>query len=145
MHLLSAGDPAPVDGPAPPHLSLGPWLQQPATDAITVVFETSAPLPGRVVVDGKSFDAGNGTHHEARVTGLAPSTAYRYHVEAGDAVTDETSFATLPAAGAPISFVVWGDHRTDGDDHRRGAQAVLAEQPDFIVDTGDLVDHSSEE
>ncbi len=126
------------------HVTLGPWLQSPASDGVTVVFESSAPAPARVLCDGRAFDAGAGTHHVARLAGLAAAHAYRYRIELGGAVRDEAAFATAPRGDEPVTFVVWGDHRSDGDAHRRGAAAVLAEAPDFIVDTGDLVARSDE-
>jgi hypothetical protein len=129
---------------AVPHIARGPWLLQPRPDGISIQWETSAPVASQVVVDGKTFDGGNGAHHGVNVTGLNPSSSYSYHVVVNGEATSDANLVTAPAQGGErVKFVVYGDNRTDGDAHRLVADGILAEGPDFVVNTGDLVDSSS--
>jgi 3',5'-cyclic AMP phosphodiesterase CpdA len=64
-------------------------------------------------------------------------------VEAGAARSEQAALATAAQPGERLRFVVYGDNRTDGDAHRRVVEAIEAEGPDFLVNTGDLVDASN--
>ncbi|MGZ3438498.1 MAG: metallophosphoesterase [Polyangia bacterium] len=123
----------------------GPWLLAPTASGATIAWETSTAVASTAVVDGKSYDGGAGTHHSARVDGLEPSHAYGYHVEAGAARSEEATLTTAPAdKSARVRFVVYGDNRTDGDAHRRVVDAIAGEGADFLVNTGDMVNASSD-
>jgi hypothetical protein len=130
--------------PGPPHVVRGPWLVGPRPDGITIQWETSQPSSSQAVVDGKIFDGGSGTHHSARIDGLLPSHSYPYHVTVGEKKSPESELMTAPGErGERVKFVVYGDNRTNGDVHRLVAQGIDAEGPDFVLNTGDLVDVSS--
>jgi hypothetical protein len=122
----------------------GPYLLAPTTDAITVSWETAGEAASTLVVDGRRFDGGSARHHSVHVTDLQPSRTYPYHVEAGGEATEEAELRTAARPGERVRFVVYGDNRTNGDAHRRVSQAIAAEQPDFLLNTGDLVAQSSE-
>lgn len=124
----------------------GPWLLKPTTTTATIVWETDRAAPSTAIVDGQPWDGGAGTHHVAQVTGLEPSRSYPYHVEVGAQRSDDSELATAPAdTSARIRFVVYGDNRTDGDNHRRVADAIRDEGADFAINTGDLVNSSSDD
>lgn len=138
--LAAAGSAA-----AAPRMLKGPYLQDLAPESITVMWQLDVPQPAQLVVDGPSgsqtiaVPAGRIT--EAKVSGLAPSSRYRYRVLAGDASwTGE--FATAPPLGkdVPHSFVVVGDSRYFVEQHRRVVQRMSQEVPDFVLGTGDMVD-----
>ncbi|HZS38603.1 MAG TPA: metallophosphoesterase [Polyangia bacterium] len=129
---------------SPPQIIKGPWLVAPTQDGITVVWETDQPAPSQAIVDGKAFDGGADAHHVAHVTGLSPSQSYPYHVEVGAAHSEDGTLSTAARPGERVRFVVYGDNRTDGDAHRRVVEAIQTEGPDFLVNTGDLVDSSSD-
>ena len=123
----------------------GPYLQDLAPTSITVMWQLERPAPARLVVTGpggeRAQEVGPAKIVEARVTGLAPASRYRYHVEvAGEVWKGE--FATAPEVGAevPFSFVVLGDTRYSTDAHRRVIERVSQEVPDFVLGTGDMVD-----
>jgi hypothetical protein len=126
-----------------PHVVRGPWLLHPRTDGISVEWETSAPVASTLIIDGRTLDGGGGAHHHVRVDGLQPSSTYKYHVEVNGEASSEADLVTAPSASERIRFVVYGDNRTDGDAHRLIADAIEKEGPDFLVNTGDLVDSSS--
>jgi hypothetical protein len=155
VHAVSAGQVhiAPtLDGEADPTIQAatatvarGPWLLAPASDGVSIVWETDQPVASTAVVDGKSFDGGAGTHHVAKVTGLDASHAYPYHVDVAGVSTEAAEFTTAPAdTSARVRFVVYGDNRTDGDAHRRVVDAIRNEGADFLINTGDMVASSND-
>jgi hypothetical protein len=127
-----------------PHIVRGPWLLSPKPDGISIQWETSAPVASQAVVDGKTYEGGSGAHHSVVVTGLNPSSSYTYHVVTNGDASSEAELVTAPAQGGErVKFVVYGDNRTDGDAHRLVVDGIAGEGPDFLVNTGDLVDASS--
>jgi hypothetical protein len=125
----------------------GPYLQNVTGQSVTLMWESSHRVAGKVeLLDGsrRVIDSEESEIHEVVVDGLEPGTRYRYRVTAdGDSVTGE--FATAPEAGAPFSFVVFGDSRSNAGSHRRVVERVRREVPDFILGTGDMVDRGSRE
>jgi Calcineurin-like phosphoesterase len=129
---------------AVPHIVRGPWLLGPTPNGISIQWETNKPVASQAIVDGKTYDGGAGAHHSVLVTNLSPSSAYKYHVVVGDDASPESDLVTAPAQGGErVKFVVYGDNRTDGDAHRQVIDGIGSEGADFIVNTGDLVDSSS--
>src|SRR5205085_2023216 len=57
----------------------------------------------------------------------------------GAARSEELTLAPPPAPGEPVTFLVYGDTRTNGDDQRRVIDAMAAEDADAVLNTGDLV------
>jgi len=129
-------------------ITRGPFLQQLKTDSIVVVWETDSDTDGRVEYGltaglGSTVTGSTGSHHEVAVTGLQPSTAYHYKVVSGATESPPGLFSTAPLAHEPFRFVVFGDNRDeDGDhfNHEALMPAILAEAPDFVINTGDMVD-----
>ena len=117
----------------------GPYVQMARADGVTIVYDTATEVAGKVVVDGKTFTGPRETHHEIAVTGLEPGRVYPYHVEAGNIRSEALELTTTPAPGEPVTFVVYGDTRTNGDIHRRVAKAMLSEGADVAINTGDMV------
>jgi hypothetical protein len=129
-------------------VTIGPLLELPGADTMTVVWETDTAGTGSVTVrDG----AGNEkeivspdatTRHVVTIGGLAPDTRYEYTVFAdGDAVY-RSWFRSLPEQG-PYRVAFIGDTR--GND---GVTSVIFSQvdvynPRFIVMLGDFVDKSN--
>jgi hypothetical protein len=141
-------DGAPRPTSSRPELVRGPWVLAPTPTSVTVVWETSVPAPSTLVLDGRRIDGGAGAHHAVTVRDLAPSSAYRYRVEVeGAAPSEEAQVVTAPLPGASerVRFVVYGDNRSNGDAHRRVVSAIAAEGADFLLNTGDLVDHDADD
>ena len=78
------------------------------------------------------------------MTSLQPNTRYEYSIESmGEA--GKGSFKTPPAGAEPFRFVVYGDNRSRHDVHRRViAQVLKLGAPDFIMQTGDMVENGNE-
>src|SRR5437868_6380244 len=76
-------------------------------------------------------------------TSLQPNTRYEYNISSqGDA--GKGSFKTPPAGAEPYRFVVYGDNRTRHDVHRRVMAEVMKYGiPDFILQTGDMVENGN--
>lgn len=128
-----------------PRMLKGPYLQDLAPTSITIMWQLDQAAPARVVVDGpggsRALEVAPARIGEATIDQLAPSSRYRYRVEAtGRSWTGE--FATAPEIGvdAPFSFIVMGDTRSGVDAHRRVIERIAQEVPDFVLGTGDMVD-----
>jgi hypothetical protein len=129
-----------ADEPEPTGILRGPYVQMVSTDGATIVFDTAEAVHGAVVVDGRRFEGRKAaTHHEIAVSGLAPASAFSYHVEAGAARSEDLELTTAPTRGEPVTFLVYGDTRTNGDVHRRLVRAMATEGADMAINTGDLV------
>jgi acid phosphatase type 7 len=76
------------------------------------------------------------------LTGLAPNTQYNYEV--GGSKSLKGSFKTAAPPDQPYNFVLYGDNRTRHDVHRNViAQLLKHGIPDFVVQTGDMVEDGS--
>src|SRR5580692_429431 len=101
---------------AAPRMLKGPYLQNVAPDAITIMWQLDEPVPASLVITGpngaRAVDVNADRVAEVRVDKLQPATKYHYEVTIGDQRWNG-DFATAPAAGStgPFSFVVFGDTR----------------------------------
>lgn len=161
----AAARPGPGAGPgavrAALRFTIEPYLQDVRPDGIVVAWATDVPSTGVVRVDRgsvrTSFVAETAaTHHKVRVSGLAAGQRYGYVVavrRAGDVgpapAAEVTSapaeFATAPLADSPFLFLVYGDNRDRDADHLAVIRAMQPEQPDLIVQTGDMVSRAGDE
>lgn len=142
-----------------------PYLQWVTADGMTIRWETSRP--GTTTVRwGKAVQftgegeqrvgklpelAGDDSmtqHHELRLEGLEPETAYYYQTVTVDDLGRELtspflSFQTACVGDTPFAFAVISD--TQGNPEVNGAIADLAwaQRPNFVVHPGDLVDTGS--
>lgn len=100
------------------------------------------------------------TLHRVRIAGLRPGTTYHYRVSlrsegspgtpgpaGGAARVDlpEVTFHTPPSAGRPLRLVVYGDSRSGHAIHAQAIQSILDEDPDLVLNTGDVVERGTEE
>ncbi|MCP4575658.1 MAG: hypothetical protein GY846_05180 [Deltaproteobacteria bacterium] len=87
--------------------------------------------------------------HLYRLQDLAPGTRYNYHMEYDNPYNDtdrsrtkEFFFTTPPAGLRDFRFIAYGDSRDPQQTpkrHRSVAANFLRHQPDFIINTGDLL------
>lgn len=124
-----------------------PYLQYPTPTAMSILWETTKPLPGEVEY-GETEALGrkvieNGaprTLHEVRLSGLKPGTLYYYRVRSGEAVSPVYSFRTAPPEGTGRwRLAVYGDSRSNPAVHRAIVEQIARKQVDLIVHTGDMV------
>ena len=78
--------------------------------------------------------------YRAHLTGLKPDTEYRYEVThgAGAALAAKT-FRTFPDKPVPITFIAYGDSRSNPKAHHDVASGFAAHKPLFILHDGDLI------
>ena len=135
----------PAQDPAAAQIVSGPYLLWPATDSMTVMWETDIAAPSRV-----DYGVGSPTEafvedpnlvrrHKVELTDLAADTAYRYQVASGPAVSEVSSFATAPATPRPFRLAVYGDSRGDPDTYASVVAAMIESAPEIAIHLGDLV------
>jgi predicted phosphodiesterase len=133
---------------ARPRMLKGPYLQDLAPTAVTVMWQLEQARPARVIVEGpggrREQEVTAARISEARIEGLEPSSRYRYRVVVEDAAW-EGQLATAPPLGkdVPITFAVIGDSRYGVEQHRKIVERIAREAPDFVLGTGDVVDDGS--
>lgn len=122
-----------------------PYVQNPASDAITVRWLSEANAPGILSVDlptgtqhfkstpveatalsySRFAEEPGGPHpavpylHSVRVTGLQAGTSYKYIVAQGSDAREGT-FSTAPAADQPVRFLVYSDPETEPESSTSG-------------------------
>jgi hypothetical protein len=124
----------------------GPVLSDVTSTSARLAWATNRPARGRVLSEGVEWrSAGSGIYHQVQLTGLAPGREYEYlvQVRAGheQAQSDHYVFRTPPLGLSNWSFLVFGDTRSNHDDHRAVVRAMLRvlPRPWLILHTGDLV------
>lgn len=121
-----------------PYLS---WVNDPQT-TITVSWQTEEPESAIVEYGLDTTDTdtitseGIDTSHSIEITGLEPSTTYYYRLGSDRRFQ---GFRTAVASGLPFTFCVFGDNRSDSAAHQRVVDRIVAIEPDFALNTGDLV------
>jgi predicted phosphodiesterase len=129
-------------------LARGPYLQSVTADTIIVVWETDRPSPGEVVYGetearaSRVADPEVGTRHAVTLTDLVPYTAYHYRVESGGVPLSQGAIFRTAASPEQVAFefVVFGDTRTQHQFHQAVVEGIVAQKPDFVIHTGDLVE-----
>jgi hypothetical protein len=141
----------------PPRVVNGPILTEVTDTGVDVRFELAAPAPAFVEVRPDppagaakkapvvSRDAAVTTMHVVPMTGLEPATRYLYRVVSGTLVIHDGHFKTAPrpGSGAPITFLAYGDCRTDAAAHGAVIRAMAQYPSDFVVNTGDMVERGN--
>ncbi|MHC4445906.1 MAG: metallophosphoesterase [Planctomycetota bacterium] len=128
-----------------------PYLQNPSTDGMTIMWETRQSSIGMVEYgrhsdnpqyDGKSSEAAPSKIHRVRITSLQPGTKYAYRVKVGKSVFTDV-FTTKPASTDRVRFVIIGDDKNWGDRWQNSPlpRHLESKQPDFILILGDLANN----
>ena len=153
-------------GAADAPFTKGPYLANAGPTAVTIHYETASPGGGIVQFgtggamnrqvpaalfekysypsDSKDKSSPKVTAYlyRARLTDLTPGTAYRYQVlpaGKGGPASAAKALRTFPLKPERITFVAYGDTRTNPADHRTVAAALVRQEPLFILHDGDLV------
>jgi predicted phosphodiesterase len=160
-----SGDPA-LDGQA--KLLRGPYLQSVSGGTVTVSWTTDVGATSRVhywsdpkhvqVASGRTFVPTPSTdnsllagtlplafQHEVALPSLVPNEAYHYQVVSLPGPQPTAVFHAPPDESGDFSFFVFGDTRTNGDDHCQViADMVPFVEADvnaaFVLHTGDMVE-----
>ena len=123
--------------------TVAPYVQDVRSDGFTVVFETGSDVAAETRA-GDVRVTTRGTHHEAVLRGLPAGTRTRYTVtiDGSDAGGGQVA---LPDAGRALTFLVYGDTRNGGAVGAELARLAVAEAPDLVLYTGDIVPDGSDE
>jgi len=139
---------------ATPALARGPYVSKVTNDSAVIFFEMkpAQPSPNLLVryasagIVSERQLGSEALKHEVQLTGLSAGFIYRYEIVAASkggakrqTVLASGAFATPPDQPRQVRFVVYGDTRSQPEIHRQVAEAIAAEQPAFVVHTGDLV------
>ena len=125
-----------------------PWIQDATATSVTVAWEagTAGGTQNLVYGAGTAMDttvAGtlvSSKLYTATVTSLPSSSNFSYKVVSGADQSTPGSFVTAPEGREPFRFGVTGDNRTDNNGHANVVAATLPFAPDFMLNTGDIVD-----
>jgi predicted phosphodiesterase len=77
--------------------------------------------------------------HKVWLENLQPGQVYNYSIAAAAPGNKTYYFRTIPADTNEVTFVVYGDSRTNPAEHRRIIEQIIKKNPDFVIHTGDLV------
>jgi 3',5'-cyclic AMP phosphodiesterase CpdA len=78
--------------------------------------------------------------HRIPLSGLKPSTRYRYAVQDSVGRWHPGTFRTAGPREQPFTFLVYGDCRSNFERHRAVVEGMLTEGAAFAVNTGDFVE-----
>ena len=146
LALAAAAQPAEAGGGGSPFRK-GPYLQNISATSATIMWESDERAPALLEIGGepaRRIQVKADDIQEVVVDGLQPGRRYPYTVTVGSAVA-RGEFATAPVAGAPFSFIVFGDSRDSTGSHQRVIARVSDEVVDFILGTGDIVGEGHKE
>lgn len=137
--------------PSDPHI--GPFLQNPGTDAMSIVWvrhddapcsltweRDGEPAREQVTRPGRPIERSGDVRYEARLTGLLPGTRYRYSLKCPGG-TVSSSFGTLPLSPDRLTFIYYGDNKDGAETHRRVVSRFDQHSPAFILHSGDMTNH----
>jgi len=125
----------------------GPYIQKGSTEGVTICWESDSAVPATVGIARVSSEKNwkltpvneGGDFHEVRIEGLEPGTEYDYYVQETGGKQEAGRFKTFPGNPEPFRFIAYGDCRSQHDIHRRIVAHMLKFEPEFIVNSGDLV------
>jgi acid phosphatase type 7 len=134
----------------------GPYVTAVSDSDATIRFELDTAAPAVIEVTAQPSGAGDASAkrpsrfgspevsamHRVHVTGLQPATSYAFVVRVGGSAVADGHVVTAPRpdSGAPLTFLVYGDNRTDDAAHASVVRAMNAVPSDFLVNTGDMIE-----
>ena len=124
----------------------GPYLMSPTTSGITVCWVSGEASKGTVAVEGgkTASDLKETLYHRVTITGLNQYTRYNFKVTcAGESKSGR--FVTAAPKGQPFKFAAYGDNRTQANVHASVLEQMSKFDPDFILQSGDIVQNGENE
>jgi len=145
-----------------PRVVRGPYIERLLAGVLDLALETNTPTylslrygkgDAASSRDRQLADDPRGpplTSHRVRLTGLRPGTTYHYQVAILSPTGQRSELPlvalhTPPSSGRPLRFVVYGDSRSGHSVHAQVVQSLLAEDPDLVLCTGDVVERGTED
>jgi predicted phosphodiesterase len=134
-------------------IARGPSLGCVTPTSIVIRWTTSESARGEVkygmaTLNGSAKDTALTTVHTVTVSGLIPSSTYRYCVISGTDTSAVYAFATAVRPGEPFIFGAYGDTRRGGQvrdsAHVKVLRQMLKHNVRFAIHSGDLVSRNTE-
>jgi hypothetical protein len=127
----------------------GPMLQAVGPDHATVVVETDVPTAATVAwgdaLDRQVTSPTPTRHHRLVLTDLPRESAVAYRVAIDGRPLPVGRLATAPGPGAVVRLGLYGDVRGGHRIHAQLVERLLAEAPDAVLASGDLVLRGTDE
>lgn len=129
-------------------MGIDPYIQNVTQSSIVIMWESKSPTTSKIRyrLQGSSSwtelsDASLVEIHEMTITGLMLWKTYDYQVSKDGSWywTPVKTFRTAPSADNPFRIVVYGDSRTNIEEHEAVVDAIITHNPDIVLHTGDLV------
>lgn len=138
-----------------PAIEWAPYVTGTTATSAAVHWRTDLPSNGTLEYADETYYTAHGGYehtiddntaaelHCVDLTALTPDTRYHYCVVVDGAATGDRTFRTFPESGG-FTFIVYGDTQesqnfTQLERHRLVAERVAAEEPLFVLHTGDTV------
>jgi len=134
-------------------INRGPYLSDVAKTSIVISWETTESgesmveysteiqyLVSKGLYDKRVYDSTNVKRHSITLTKLMPSTWYHYRVVSGASLGEDNTFHTAVENDEPFTVVIYGDTRTNDDDHLTVVNRIREYDPDLVLHVGDLVE-----
>ncbi len=149
--------------PAAAEFTIPPYVQNPGTTTMTVMWEAdmldeatvtvgreagdseviTAPTPVTVTFLQNHRDPASPKQtryiYSVKLTGLRPGTKYTYLVKMGKSTSRASVFETFPEHADTFTFIAYGDSRSRAATHKRLVANFEQYNPAFILHTGDMV------
>ena len=149
--------------PAAAEFTIPPYVQNPGTTTMTVMWEADAldeatVTVGREAGTPKAITASTPVTvtflqnhrdpaspkqtryvYSVKLTGLSPGTKYTYLVKMGKSTSGASVFETFPEHADTFTFIAYGDSRSRAATHKRLVANFEQYNPAFILHTGDMV------
>ncbi len=129
----------------------GPVLLRVCPDRAAIMWETSTQEPGKICYGrglipskcahstaSRQSDQKTAFIHKVWLQDLEPGQAYKYRVAGAGMLSKIYEFRTTALDANEVTFVVYGDSRTNPDIHRKLIELMKTRKVDFVVHTGDL-------
>lgn len=147
-------------GASGPKVVRGPYIERLADGALDLTLETDLPAVVELRYGKGDVRSENDrrlvmstlpqTTHRGRIAGLRPGRVYHYQAAVSGPGESRSELPvqvvhTPPPPGRPLRVVLYGDSRSGHAVHTQLVQAILAEDPDLVLSTGDVVERGTEE
>lgn len=129
--------------PESPIEILGPYVQRMSDEQVTICWSTIEGETNIGISDSTLKTVKQVTNHESIITGLEANTKYSYDILNDGTAKGKGTFTTFPKEIEPFHFAVIGDTRTRHDVHQKIVNKIIAEDPLFVVNTGDMVSNGN--
>lgn len=98
---------------------------------------SSEPYP--LIKSDFNLDKIQAFRHQTEISGLLPYTTYFYRVVTGSTKSKIYKFQTVSEKFKPFTAIIFGDTRTETDDHQKVVDAIMQVPHQFVTNTGDLM------